>query len=201
MILAGAAQVFAEQGTRSVPVEALLTAAGVSRRTFYRFYKGKEPVMEALYVLGIDALLSASRYRTRGAEGPIQAFGRCVDAYLGNAKAMGRLVYVLGGEAQNQESSLYAHRIGALDALVAILVESTREQGIDADPWVFRSLFLALESMTRATLQAADEGRAVTTEAVERTRRVLMRLGTAAIAGAGPGVTPLPRDPELAKDA
>lgn len=195
MILVGAAQVFAEQGARSVSVENLLTAAGVSRRTFYRFYKGKEAVMEALYTMGTNALLSASRCPTRGSESTSETLQRCIDAHLANAMSLGRLMYVLGGEAQNQESSLYAHRLATQEAIVELLIASAQEEGLDVDPFVFRTLILGLEALTRIVLEEGDEGRAVSTESVERARQVMRRMGTATLFGHGAGITELPPAP------
>ena len=48
MILKGAAGVFAKRGVRAASVEDILKAAGISRRTFYRFYKNKEDVLSAM---------------------------------------------------------------------------------------------------------------------------------------------------------
>src|SRR4051794_1966650 len=58
-ILQGAAAVFAAQGARLPSVEDILTASGVSRRTFYRFFDGKEAVLLALYCVGTEGLLAA----------------------------------------------------------------------------------------------------------------------------------------------
>ena len=48
-ILRGAAKVFGERGYSASSVEAILEAAQVSRRTFYRTFRSKEDVLAALF--------------------------------------------------------------------------------------------------------------------------------------------------------
>ena len=50
----------------------------------------------------------------------------------------------------------------------------------------------AIHLVCCAFLEEGDEGRHVTSEAVERARRVTYRIATATLVGTGPGVTELP---------
>ena len=109
-ILRGAAEVFAERGVRPAAVERILAAAGVSRRTFYRFYESKEDVVGALYRLGTDQLLDACRRAVAEETDPLLQVQGCIDAHLRNAREMGRLVFVLGGESQRRHNE---HRAAA----------------------------------------------------------------------------------------
>lgn len=193
MILQGAAQVFAERGVRVATVEDILRAAHVSRRTFYRMYEGKEDVMVALYRLGTERLLEACRAAVREEPDPLKLLARCIDAHLRTAREQGRLVFVLGGEAQRQESLLHARRIEVHETLTALLWQGAAAHFRPApDPLLFRALLLALEGVTRLALERGDEGRAVTEASLERARRIMTRLATAALAGSGRGVAPLP---------
>lgn len=189
-ILQGAASVFAERGVRLASVEDLLKASGISRRTFYRFYESKEDVMDALYRLGTEALLDSCRLAVAEETDPLRQIERCIDAHLNNARGLGRLVFVLGGEAQRHESSLHARRMEVHDELARLLGGAHEQKR--TDPLLFRALILALEGVTRITLQEGDEGRDVTDAGIERTKRVMMRLATGALAGEGPGVSPIP---------
>ena len=60
---------------------------------------------------------------------------------------------------------------------------------------MFRALVLALEGLTRAVLEAGDEGRRVSPGSIDRTRHVMIRIATAALFGDGPGVPALPAAP------
>jgi hypothetical protein len=98
------------------------------------------------------------------------------------------MVFVLGGEASRQESVLHPARMEAHRKIVEILSAKMPP----ADPLLTRGLLLALEGVVRMMLEECDEGRKVTPAAVERVRRVMMRMATATIAGEGPQVAPIP---------
>jgi len=193
MILQGAMRVFADAGFRAASVEDVLLSARVSRRTFYRLYKSKDEVAAALYQVGAGALVEACKAAIRNESDPTRQLERCIEAHLENARQFGRLVFVLGGEAQSHDSPLYARRIEVHETLVATLVSGAAKRGID--PLVFHALIIALEGVTRIMLQASDEGRRVTDAAIDRVRRVMRRVGAATLLAHGDGVPPLPTAP------
>lgn len=194
MILQGAATVFADKGFRAASVEDVLVAAGISRRTFYRLYKSKEEVASALYQIGTGRLVEGCKAAIRQESDPIKQIERCIDAHLDNAGIFGRLVYVLGGEAQARESLLYAQRMETHKALIGALVEGASAQKIDS--LVFQALIIALEGVVRVVLETGDEGRRVSPASLERARRVMKRIVTATMVGTGPGIPPLPTGAE-----
>jgi len=191
MILFGATRVFATRGLRAVSVEDLLEAAQVSRRTFYRFFKSKEDVALAMYTLGTSSLLESCRRAIVKETDLIDQLAHCIDIHLGNARQMGRLVYVLGGEAQSLESPLYSRRMEVHEALVAMFREADASNR-KVDPLLIRTLVFALEQVTRTVLEEGDEGRRVTDASISRARAVMMRVATATVAGSGARVAPLP---------
>lgn len=193
MVLQGGATVFAEHGVRAASVEDILKAARISRRTFYRFYDGKEDVLMELYRLGTEGLLESCRLSLAEETDPLRQIERCIDAHLSSARGMGRLIFVLGGEAQRHESALHARRMQVHEELASLLSRTPANRRID--PLLFRAVILALEGVTRMVLAEGDEGRNVSEVAIKRARRTMMRIATAALAGDGPGVSRLPRTP------
>lgn len=191
MILQGGAMVFADKGARAASVEDILAAGRVSRRTFYRLYGSKDDVMLALYRMGTDRLVEACARARAEATSPLAIAERFVDAHLANARMLGRLIFVLGGEAARQESPLHARRMEAHGQLVELLVDVMH----GVDPLAMRGVLLALEGVVRIMLEDCDHGREVTADALARCRRVMMRIATATIAGDGPGVAPVPMAP------
>lgn len=181
-ILAGAADVFAKGGVRDASVEDILRAAAVSRRTFYRLYQSKEDVVLALYRMGTERLVDACRVAVGQSQDPIEQIQGCVDAHLRNARELGRLVFVLGGEAQRHESALHAPRMQVHAELVALLMSSATATRRRLDPLLVRGLVLALEGVTRMTLEEGDEGRNVSEASLERARRVMLRIASSALA-------------------
>jgi len=190
MIMFGATRVFATKGFRNVSVEDLLQASQVSRRTFYRFFKSKEDVALAMYTLGTSSLVESCRRAVAQESDLLAQLEKCIDIHLGNARTMGRLVYVLGGEAQSLESPLHARRLEVHELLVEMFRESGDAKKVD--PLFVRTLIFALEQMVRTVLEQGDEGRRVTPESIARGRAVMMRVVTGSVAGTGAKVSPLP---------
>lgn len=176
-VLQGAAHVFAEVGVQAASVEDILRAAGVARRTFYRFYDGKEGVMIELYRMGTGSLLGACALVMSEGKSPLERVAGCVDAHLRAARDFGRLVFVLGGEAHRHESLLYARRKEVHDALVALFAQAITEPGAPPrDPLLLRALILAIEGVTRSVLESCDEGRRVTDQRLYQAREVMLHL-------------------------
>jgi hypothetical protein len=79
------------------------------------------------------------------------------------------------------------------DELVEMLAASAARHFSDGvDPLLIRALLLALEGVTRMVLAEGNEGRQVSDAALERARRVMLRIATAALLGQGAGVAALP---------
>ncbi len=190
-VLIGAGRVFATRGFREASVDDLLVAAAVSRRTFYRFFSSKDDVAVALYDLGTTLLVDSCIRAVAQEHDPVRQLAHYIELHLVNARTMGRLVFVLGGEAQRLESPLHARRMSVFDRLVAAIHGATPANA-RLDPLLFRTLVHAFEAAARTMLAECDEGRAVTLEAIARARAVMMRIGTATLAGHGAGVTPIP---------
>lgn len=185
-----AAKTFAERGYRAVSVEDLLTAANISRRTFYKAFSSKDDVGLALYRFGTDALVDSCRRALVEDTDLLSRILHCVDLHLHNAATRGRLVYVLGGEAHNPESPLFPVRMAVHERLVEILRAARGDKQVD--PLFTRTLVLALEAMVRGVLTEGDEGRRVTEAQIARARKVMQRIISGAIAGEGPLVTEMP---------
>lgn len=191
MIIAAGARVFASKGIRETSVEDLLEAANVSRRTFYRMFDSKEDVALALYVFGTTQLIGRWKAAIASASGTLDIFSRCIDVFIQNASTVGRLIFVLGGEASRQESPLHKRRMEVHDAFIEMLREASPELAA-VDPLLVRTTLFALEAVTRHILTEGDEGRKVAPSSIDRARKVMNRIVTAGFAGHGEGVTPLP---------
>ena len=191
LIVAAGARVFGAKGIRATSVEDLLEAAQVSRRTFYRLFKDKDDVALALYNFGTSLLIANWKQAIDSTPDPIEKLARCIDVHLKNAATMGRLIFVLGGEASRQESPLHDQRMKVHDQLVEMLRASSPVIA-RLDPLLLRTTIFALEAVTRQVLTDGDEGRNVPSASIERARKVMVRLVSAGLAGSGKGVTPLP---------
>ena len=184
MIMAAAARVFSQKGLRAASVDDLLEAANVSRRTFYRLYESKDDVALALYNWGTKGLVASWQRAIESSKDPIEQFTRCIDAHLKNAGTVGRLVFVLCGEASRQESPLHTRRMEVHTELVEML-RAAHPDTAKLDPLLVRTTILALEAVTRQVLTDCDEGRKVTPTALARARNVMVHLVSAGFVSAG----------------
>lgn len=177
MILQGAQATFVDRGLRAASVGDILKRAGVSRRTFYRLYDSKEDVALALYSIGTGWILEACRRAVAASDDPRRQLEGCIDAHLDHARQMGRLVFVLGGEAQTYESRLHARRRETHEQIASLLAKANH-----GDPIMFRGLVLALEGLTRSALEDGDEGRNVSEASLASVRAATMRIADAVLA-------------------
>ncbi|GAB5549370.1 MAG: hypothetical protein SangKO_091300 [Sandaracinaceae bacterium] len=173
LIMFGSAQVFMEQGTRTPSVQDLITRAGVSRRTFYAYFEDKQAVMHAIYLLGVERLLGECEDAYRLARSAEDLIDGAIEAHLRSAWLYPRLMYVLGGEAQHQDSSLYETRIDAMRQIA-----SWYREAVDAPPesLIVDTTLLALELAVRLELREGDEGRRITRPAIERMRGAMRHI-------------------------
>ncbi|MEO8553916.1 MAG: hypothetical protein ABI678_28275, partial [Kofleriaceae bacterium] len=140
--------------------------------------------------LGTASLLEGCRRAIAKDADLLSQLEKFVDIHLQNAKSVGRLIFVLGGEASRWESPLHARRMEVHEAITQMISEHPEAE--EVDPMLIRTLVFAIEATVRQILQDGDEGRRVTADSVARARRVLLRIVTATVAGNGPRIAPMP---------
>ena len=188
-----AAKVFAKKGVQAATVEDLLAAAGISRRTFYRFFSSKYDALDALHEVMTEMLLEERRAAYAIQEPSFKKLERMVDTTVGFARRNMALVRVLYGEAQRPESPLAARRAAFLDSVCAEFAADVREvSGIAPDPFVIRGLILAHDGIVH-TMLASDP---LDDATVERAKAAIIRMTAATLAAEGTRVPPLPLAPE-----
>jgi len=109
-ILRGAARVFGERGYGASSVETILTAAEVSRRTFYRTFRSKEDVLRTLFDNSVHMLLRAVKQAVDPRFSRHELRNAAVDAYIEVHANAGALARVLLLEQFSPGSPLAAQR-------------------------------------------------------------------------------------------
>ncbi|RMF15458.1 MAG: TetR/AcrR family transcriptional regulator [Candidatus Dadabacteria bacterium] len=196
-ILQGAADVFGRLGFAATRVEDILDAAGISRPTFYRFFRNKEDVFDALDEISHVSLLQLIRSAILSVDDPIEKIERCVDAFLRWHVATGPVARVLRQEAMRADSDFSERRMSTMARILDLFErEAQRVQTEKVDPLLFVGLLAAVERI-------ADElhslGRPITEDDVARARRVIMRLVYGALAETSDALPPLPKINDLPK--
>jgi AcrR family transcriptional regulator len=213
-ILAAAMKVFSQHGIAATRVEDLLQAAGMSRRTFYKYFRSKEDVLAALHEVLTAELVKAIERAGAGPVGepgggkgtgsradgsaeselvitagepgaPLAGIHRGIDIYLDYHHQWPRALREVLEHAMRSDSLLAARRRWMNDELVRILDQAVRRlDGRRLDPLVFRALLGALEGLSLHLL----DGRG---GEVERGRAVLHALVDQTLGVPDP--RPLPR--------
>lgn len=191
-ILEAAARIFARYGVRQVSVEHLLEASSVSRRTFYRYFRGKEDVLRVLYAVSVQYALDRMRQAMDSTPDLAGKLERFVDTYLSFNRTDAELFRLLEIESLRPDTPLARTRAEVADALTRLLAdELQRVTGQRPDPWMLMGL---LAGLTGVSVQLHALG-AVTPARLQRARRVMLRILLAALAPRGAPVPPLPVEP------
>jgi AcrR family transcriptional regulator len=146
-IVGAAAQVFARLGFAGTRVEDILEAAGVARRTFYKYFSGKEDVLAAVYDLATSELVKALRRVPLGE--PLEVIGYGLDIYLDYHVENGALLKVLVEQAIRSDSPLAEARRRFREEVANILDTVVRASTGEAnDPMLYLALISALEGLS-----------------------------------------------------
>ena len=154
-----------DQGIGAATVADFLSAADVSRRTFYQHFRSKDDVLLALYEQVADGLAEAVKGGAASAKQPIARLHAAIDGYLDYQESGGELLSLLQAEAVRPDCLLAPYREETLDRLTEFMdQEVRRELGLEIDPLLYRSLFLGMDGLiihmqTRGTFTAADRAR------------------------------------------
>lgn len=180
-IVAAAATVFARLGFATARVEDILAAAGIARRTFYKYFDGKEGVLAALYDLATGELLKAIEGAGEG-DDPLAGIRRGLDVYLDYHVENAALLKVLVEQAIRSESPLAAGRRRFRAELARAIGAAVRDAtGETHDPMLYAALVSALEGVSLdllATGAAAAD--------VARAKRVMHLLVDRVLLGSSP---------------
>lgn len=156
--LAAALSVFEKMGFGAARVEDILKAAGIARRTFYRYFKSKDDVLAALYQVAMNEILAAMTVAGSD-EDPLRGVHRAIDVYLDYHRENAATLRVLLGQAVRTDSPLHALRRTFRAALVKILGDVARSEKKDFHPLVFVALISALEGLSFEVLEPGAKRR------------------------------------------
>lgn len=179
-IVRAAIGVFERLGAEAARVEDLLEAAGVARRTFYRYFHGKDDVLTAVYDTVTRELVAAIASHTVAAGDPVAGIRATLDVYLGFHADNHRILRVLLERGFQSDSALAPLRKRFRDDLVAVLDLTFRAaKGVALDRYVFIGLLSAVEGISHELLSAAP-----TPATIDRARRAANGLFDALLASA-----------------
>ena len=188
-ILRGAQMAFGQKPYADTSVEDICKASDVSRRTFYRFFRNKDDVFEAIFDLASTFLVQTVRSAVDAAQTPMDKLEAAVEAYLRAQEAAGPLARVLTLEPRNPGSRLavrYDEVVASFAEIFRAEVERSRQLRID--PLLFGGLLAAMENVSLELLRHGP----ISEAELKRGKLVMLRILSAALAEQGDHVHPLP---------
>lgn len=177
-ILVNSLLVFIERGFAEVTVQDLLDSAGISRRTFYKYFRGKVDVLESLYKLAIDIMVLRYKADVGKASSIEDAARRFVAVFFDYHHDLAPVIRMMQEESIRHDSPLAPHRNHAMSLVVTEMHgELQRISGRSIDALVLQALLWALESTSIEVLRN-NEG---LDERLAHAKRVMTDIVEAAI--------------------
>ncbi len=148
LIVSAAREVCCEKGVPGLTVERILNKAGISRPTFYKFFKNKDEVLD-LISKDVNQKLINSIIRIFREQAPDEVgLESAIDAYLQWGMTEGAIVGRLY-QAMNGEPRLVAeNRQAAMNMLIGVFQSAIKVTGRpEKDPLLLDVLIYAVEHM------------------------------------------------------
>ncbi|MDP3846461.1 MAG: TetR/AcrR family transcriptional regulator [Pseudomonas sp.] len=167
---------FASKGLAETTVNDLLTAANVSRRTFYKYFSNKMEVLASIYQMSVSLLLARFGEMQPVADSPQTWLRAMVALFFDYHLAVGPIIRLMQEEALRADSPLAAHRQRAHLEMVRLLIERLEAGQSQRHPLTYRALIWALEAASLELL-----GRQAKRAEIEQAKQVMGDLLIAAL--------------------
>ena len=191
-ILRAAMNVFGRLGYSDTRVEDIIGEAGISRPTFYRYFKSKEDVFDAVDEVVSISLLQTWTSAVASVDDPVQKLEKGVDAYLQWLYATGPVASTTRRQSAHPQLLIAKRREEGLHMIVDVFRgETLKTLGEEFDPWLFSMLQAATEQagelLIHEGLRPGD---------AKRAKQSMMRILTATLSEGDTPLPPIPRAPK-----
>lgn len=148
LIVAAAAQVYAQQGYHASSVEQIIQAAGTSRPTFYRYFKDRYAVIDVV-VGRVNDRLTAYLADAIGSAADFPTLLECVvDAYFEWLQDIGPLGAPIANEIHDPASPASAHRERILQEIMELFLACPIDvSGVTTEPLLYEAAIHLVEHL------------------------------------------------------
>lgn len=176
-ILAGALEVFAEHGLHGSTVEKIIAAAGVSRPTFYRTFRNKEEVFDAIVERGlrdIDLILADAITEADNLETENEKVAFVLRKYLQACFVSGPMIEIVK-QVDYMRPELKDKREASTQRVRNLLSDTVRAAGYsEPDPLMLEGLMAAIERVVYMAYREHPDS----TRRFERAWKILEPMST-----------------------
>ncbi len=177
-ILVNSMLVFLERGVNQVTVQDLLDAAGISRRTFYKYFRNKVDVLESLYKLAVDIMVVSYKASVGNARTVGEVAGCMPGVFFDYHHDLAPVIRMMQEEAIRTDSPLAPYRKAAMRTVAGVVNEEIRRiTGRSIDPLIIHSLLWGMEGMSIEFLR----GDADSVNDIAHARKVVSGIAEAAL--------------------
>lgn len=178
-ILIHSINVFARRGLERTTVQHLLDAAGISRRTFYKYFRNKVDVLESIYQILVENMILRFRNEAERSGTLSEVIRHTCNIYFDYHLSLGPIIRLMMEEARRADSVLAPHREKAYAVVSAVMQnELQRVSGRRLDVLVHRSLIWNFENLSLYLLNETD----CSTDAVGHCKQVMVGIAEAILA-------------------
>ena len=178
-ILIHSINVFARRGLERTTVQHLLDAAGISRRTFYKYFRNKIDVLESIYQILVENMILRFRNETTHGGTLSDVIRHTCNIYFDYHLSLGPIIRLMMEEARRTDSILAPHRQRAYEAVSRVMQsELQRVSGRRLDLLVHRALIWNLENLSLYLLNETDCSAAE----VEHCKQIMVGIAEAILA-------------------
>jgi AcrR family transcriptional regulator len=163
--------VFASKGLADTTVHDLLSAANVSRRTFYKYFNNKMDVFESIYQMAVSLLMARFAAMQPQAGSQQEWLREMIALFFDYHLAVGPIIRLMQEEAMRSDSPLAVHRQQAHLQMQRLLIERVAGDSSQGDPLTYRALIWALEATSLELL-----GRHAKRGEIEQAKQVMSAL-------------------------
>lgn len=179
LVLAAAEAVYARHSYHEITVEQILVEAGISRPTFYRWFSGKDEVLERVVRRANDALLTRMHDSMSRAEDLMGRIAAGVDAYIQWGLETGPLVLALYREGHLSGSPVHKDRRRVGEGTLKLYMDQVHKLGRPvAHPLLYQSIIAAILHAGSWLFSKQNP----TAREIETARRVMLRIAQSALA-------------------
>ena len=145
ILIDAAEDVYAEHGYHDCTVAMILDASGVSRPTFYRYFKNKDEVIGAV-IDGINQkLIDKIVERVGSAQNIVDIFDIGVDAYFEWGDEIGKIAGSIYREMQDAQSPASRHREATIGDIVDLMEKNSELEKDETHSIIFDALIHVTE--------------------------------------------------------
>lgn len=177
-LLSAAQQAYGEHGYNGVTVELILQASGVSRPTFYRYFKSRYAIIDEVIKQANDALATAVFTAVSAHSAALDRAKAAIAAYFQWCADIGPVAAAIYGEIYDSQSPAGKHRERIIAAFVSLLHAQAASLGrAKLDPLFYDTLIRSVEHLGSGVFTAD-----FSTAEVQRRQRIAEHVLLTALA-------------------